>query len=103
MIAAPIESYLGLLDQQFFKNWRAGGDKARALDAFLLMLRVIDKSENLQLEDKIEGAYKALEMIKKDEAVYTEGGKTALAVDRANQVINLVKEDSVMQLALIKI
>ncbi|STY28730.1 Uncharacterised protein [Legionella wadsworthii] len=97
MIAAPIESCLGLLEQQFFRNWRAGGEKFRALDAFLLRLRVFDKDEDLKVDEKIVKAHEALETIKKNSLVYTEGGKTALAVDRASRVISLLKENSVTQ------
>lgn len=97
MIAAPIESCLGLLEQQFFRNWRAGGEKFRALDAFLLRLRVFDKDDDLKIDEKIVKAHEALETIKKNSLVYTEGGKTALAVDRASRVISLLKESSVTQ------
>ncbi|OEH46398.1 hypothetical protein lpari_02737 [Legionella parisiensis] len=101
MIAAPIESYLGLLEQQFFRNWRAGGGKHRALDAFLLRVRVIDKDNDLKVEEKVAKASKALELVKKDPSVYTPGGKTALAVDRAERVISLLKDDSGMQLTVV--
>lgn len=101
MIAAPIESCLGLLEQQFFRNWRAGGGKHRALDAFLLRMRVIDKDNDLQVEEKVAKVSKALELVKKDPSVYTPGGKTALAVDRAERVISLLKDDSGMQLAVV--
>ncbi|HHT0592669.1 TPA: J domain-containing protein [Legionella anisa] len=101
MIAAPIESYLGLLEQQFFRNWRAGGGKHRALDAFLLRMRVIDKDDELKVEEKVAKASKALELVKKDPGVYTPGGKTALAVDRAERVISLLKDDSGMQLVVV--
>ncbi|QMT59637.1 MULTISPECIES: J domain-containing protein [unclassified Legionella] len=101
MIAAPIESYLGLLEQQFFRNWRAGGGKYRALDAFLLRMRVIDKDDELKVEEKIDQAFEALKLVKKNSNVYTEGGKTALAVDRAERVINLLKDESDMQLSLL--
>ncbi|WP_454780626.1 J domain-containing protein [Legionella sp. WA2022007384] len=100
MIAAPIESYLGLLEQQFFRNWRAGGEKYRALDAFLLRMRVIDKDGELKVDEKITHTYEALQLVKKNSNVYTEGGKTALAVDRAERVINLLNEESEMQLSL---
>ncbi|CAM2788331.1 Uncharacterised protein [Legionella steigerwaltii] len=102
MIAAPIESYLGLLEQQFFRNWRAGGEKYRALDAFLLRLRVLDKDEDLLVEQKIAKAHDALEIIKKNSNVYTKGGKTALAVDRAEHVISLLIDDVEMQPTLSK-
>ncbi|PWY57449.1 hypothetical protein DGG96_01670 [Legionella qingyii] len=101
MIAAPIESYLGLLELQFFRNWRAGGGKYRALDAFLLRMRVIDKDDELKIEEKIAQTYEALQIVKENPSVYTEGGKTALAVDRAERVINLLKEDSQIQLSLL--
>ena len=101
MIAAPIKSYLGLLEQQFFRNWRAGGEKHRALDAFLLRMRVIDKDDGLQIEQKIAKAQEALEIVKKKSTVYTEGGKTALAVDRAERVISLLNDDFAMQPALL--
>ncbi len=101
MIAAPIESYLGILEQQFFRNWRAGGGKHRALDAFLLRMRVIDKDDELKIDEKIAKAQEALELVKKNPNVYTDGGKTALAVDRAERVISLLKDDSGMQIALL--
>ncbi|MBI2785475.1 MAG: J domain-containing protein [Legionella longbeachae] len=94
MIAAPVESYLGLLNQQFFKNWRAGGDKSRALESFLLKMRVIDKDDELPVEEKIEKAYSALDLIKKNPVVYSQGGSTALAVDRAERVIILLKTNT---------
>ncbi|WP_131794279.1 J domain-containing protein [Fluoribacter gormanii] len=101
MIAAPIESYLGLLEQQFFRNWRAGGGKYRALDAFLLRMRVIDKDDDLKIEEKIAQTYEALQIVKENPSVYSEGGNTALAVDRAERVINLLKDDSEIQLSLL--
>ncbi|KTD06161.1 hypothetical protein Lgra_2938 [Legionella gratiana] len=100
MIAAPIESYLGLLEQQFFKNWRAGGAKSRALQAFLLRMRVIDKDTDLKVEDKINAASNMLLLVKQNTNVYVEGSNTALAVDRAERVINLLKGTMVNQLAL---
>ncbi|MCW8410047.1 J domain-containing protein [Legionella sp. PATHC035] len=102
MIAAPIESYLGLLEQQFFRNWRAGGEKYRALDSFLLTMRVLDKDDDLLVEQKIAKAHEALEKVKKKPNVYTEGGKTALAVDRAERVIRLLQDNFEMQPALSK-
>lgn len=75
MIAAPIESYLGLLQQQFFISFRAGGIKSRALDAFLLRMRVIDKDDDLPVEQKIAKAHEALELVKKTPDVYVKGGK----------------------------
>jgi hypothetical protein len=98
MIAAPIESYLGLLEQQFFKNWRAGGEKSRALQSFLFRMRVIDKNDDLTLEEKVEKAKEALELVKKNSVVYTEGGNTALAVDRAERVIVLLRSERVLQI-----
>lgn len=98
MIAAPIESYLGLLEQQFFKSWRAGGEKARALQSLLFRMRVIDKDDDLTLEEKVEKAKAALELVKKNSVVYTEGGNTALAVDRAERVIVLLKSERVLQI-----
>lgn len=91
MIAAPIESYLGLLEQQFFKNWRAGGEKARSLHAFLLRMHVIDKDDALAVEDKINKVAEMLLLVKRDTNVYAEGSNTALAVDRAERVISLLK------------
>lgn len=96
MIAAPIESCLGLLNQQFFKNWRAGGIKYRALDAFLFRMRVLDKNDALTIEEKIEGANTALALVKKDATVYSKGGKTALAVDQVERVICLLKENKLI-------
>ncbi|VEB34311.1 Uncharacterised protein [Legionella sainthelensi] len=98
MIAAPIESYLGLLDQQFFKNWRAGGVKSRSLEAFLLHMRVIDKEGDLEVEEKIKKASERLLLVKQDSNVYN--GNTALAVDRADRVISLLKANMANQMTL---
>lgn len=98
MIAAPIESYLGLLDQQFFKNWRAGGAKSRSLEAFLLHMRVIDKENDIEVEEKIKKASERLLLVKQDSNVYT--GNTALAVDRADRVIRLLTGNMVNQMTL---
>lgn len=91
MIAAPIESCIGLLEQQFFRNWRVGGEKHRELNSFLLRMRVFDKDDTLSIEEKIIQAQKALDLVKKNEEVYVEGSRTALAIDQAERVINLLK------------
>lgn len=99
MIAAPIESYIGLLEQQLFRNWRAGGGKYRALEAFLFRMRVIDKDDELDLKNKVSKTYEALNKVKKDSSVYTVGGNTASAVDRAERVIHLLQVDCTKQVA----
>ncbi|CAM3461774.1 hypothetical protein [Legionella longbeachae] len=98
MIAAPIESYLGLLDQQFFKNWRAGGVKSRSLEAFLLHMRVIDKEGDLEVEEKIKKAFERLVLVKQDSHVYN--GNTAIAIDRADRVISLLMGNMANQMTL---
>ena len=92
MIAAPIESCLGLLEQQFFRSWRIGSEKYRELQAFLLTVRVIDNDDTVSVEDKIARAFSALDLVKKNKAAYVAGSRTALAVDQAERVINLLKE-----------
>ncbi|KTD57943.1 J domain-containing protein [Legionella shakespearei] len=89
VISAPLEVYKELNSQQFFVGWRTGNAKRVAVDAFLFKMRVLDESPE-PLEIKLQVAQKALEVIKKDDAIYNS--VTAKAVDRAAQVITLLKE-----------
>lgn len=89
IISAPLESYSALNSQQFFSDWRAGKEKRLAVNAFLFRMRVLDESFE-PVELKLLEAQKELDKIKKDKYVYNS--TTAKAVDRAAQVIILLKE-----------
>lgn len=89
VISAPLEVYKELNSQQFFVGWRSGNEKRKAVDAFLFRMRVLDESPD-PLEIKLQAAQKALDVIKKDDEIYNS--VTAKAVDRAEQVITLLKE-----------
>jgi hypothetical protein len=90
VISAPLEVYKELNSQQFFVGWRTGNEKRKAVDAFLFKMRVLDESPE-PLEMKLQLAQNALEVIKKDGAIYNS--VTAKAVDRADQVITLLREN----------
>lgn len=89
VISAPLESYLGLNAQQFLGDWRVGKTKRLMVEAFLFRMRVLDVGSG-STEDKINAAQKELETLKLNKEVYTKGGKTAEAVDSAENVISLL-------------
>lgn len=89
VVSAPLESYLGLNAQQFFGDWRIGRTKRLMVEAFLFRMRVLDAGSETT-ENKLIAAKKELEVIKKHTDVYAKGGKTAEAVDRAEQAITLL-------------
>ncbi len=87
LISAPLESYLGLNSQQFFRGLRVGNDKYLSVEAFVFRMRVLDARPD-PIEKKLIDAQKELEKIKNNKALYN--GKTAMAVDHAEHVINLL-------------
>ena len=98
VIAAPLESYRELNGQQFFVNWRTGGKKRLAVEAFLFQMRVLDEMP-YPIEEKIKTAELELEKIKSNKEVYTK--KTAEAVSQVEQVITLLKEVTVSDMQLV--
>ena len=101
VIAAPLEAYKSLNEQQFFRSLRLGWTKGLKVDDFLFKMRVLDKGSQ-PVTEKIAIAHNALEELKKNKDVYTEGGNTAKAIDTAQHIITLLRErePSSMQLAV---
>jgi hypothetical protein len=91
VIAAPLETYLGLNAQQFFVGWRIGGIKRLMVESFLFKMRVLDAGTG-SIEEKLIAAQKELDKIKENKKVYAKGGKTAEAVDNAEKAITLLSE-----------
>lgn len=100
LIAAPLESYLGLNAQQYLSSLRVGREKRLKVEAFLFTMRVLDKAPE-SLEVKLIEAKKELKKLKENKKVYIKGGNTALAVDQADNVISFLNDDPAsMQLVL---
>ncbi|CEG56434.1 hypothetical protein [Legionella fallonii] len=101
VIAAPLEAYKGLNEQQFLRYWRLGWAKGLSVDSFLFKMRVLDAGSE-STEEKLAIAQKELTELKKNKEVYTEGGNTAKAIDTAEQVITLLsgRDPTSMQLVV---
>ena len=95
VIAAPFEKYLGLNAQQFFANWRVGGEKRLMVEAFLFHLEVFDRLP-ISLDVKLNEVQKELNKLRNNEEVYTK--KTAEAVDYAQNVIDILQSPSSTEL-----
>lgn len=89
IIAAPIESYKALNEEQFLGNWRIARGKGIAVKAFLFSMGVLDQLP-MPLADKLLEAQKELDKIKRNSEVYSR--KTKRAVLAAEHVITLLKE-----------
>lgn len=88
VISAPLESYLAINKDQIAVSLRAGGVKALVVQEFLTKMRAIDQEDN-SMENKISQAQAALDAIKIQAYVYNS--KTAIAVDRAYKIIELLR------------
>ncbi len=100
VIAAPLEAYKNLNEQQFFRSLRPGWTKGLKIDDFLFKMRALDR-EPQSVTEKIAIAQKELEKLKKNKDVYTEGGKTAKAIDTAEKVITLLSENDPSSMQLV--
>ncbi|KTD38573.1 hypothetical protein Lmor_0242 [Legionella moravica] len=98
VISAPLESYIGLNEQQFFRGLRSGQAKFRALEAFLFRMRILDECSD-PIEAKLTQAEEELRKIKDNPEVYNS--KTATAVDRASRIIDLLKDSDVSDRQLV--
>ncbi|MBL7479842.1 J domain-containing protein [Legionella bononiensis] len=98
VISAPLESYLGLNAQQFFRGFRLGQEKFHAIEAFLFRMRVLDNSPG-SIESKLTQAEDELRKIKDNPKVYNS--TTAAAVDRARRIIDLLTESDVSDRQLV--
>lgn len=88
VIAAPLESYLGLNAQQFLVNLRVGNLKKQTIKAFLFRLSVLDQMSGT-IERKLNEAQEELEIVKNNKVVYNSVTKDA--VDGAFKAIVLLK------------
>ena len=95
IIAAPFEKYLGLNQQQMFITLRAGKDKRTVVGDFLFKLSVLDSYPG-SLEEKYAAILSYLNEIKSNSTVYQ--GKTARAIEYAEQVIEMLRRPSMTEL-----
>ncbi|EHL31540.1 hypothetical protein [Legionella drancourtii] len=92
LIASPIESRLGLLGQQYFLGYRVGKTKFQTLEYFLVNMRTLDMNSD-PIETKLEGVQDLLNKIKKNTVVYSAGGETALAINKAQGFLQFLKDN----------
>lgn len=100
-VAAPIESYLGINSQQFFKQVRVGREKRVQCQNFLFKLRVIDGCTN-SLTNKLLEAAELLTELKENKVVYVKGSETAKAIDQSWEILEYLVLNPVGNMLLIE-
>lgn len=90
LIAAPIETRCYLLAQQYFLRFRTGEEKARVLNRFLIKMREVDQNCD-PIETKLETVQRLINKIKEHKTVYSEGGETWIAINKAENFLNFFK------------
>ncbi|TAL65183.1 MAG: J domain-containing protein, partial [Legionella sp.] len=85
LIASPLEYYLYLNAQQFFKPLRVGADKRKAIKAILSDMQIIDVSQD-ELGIKLLKVKQLLINTKNDSSIYNSNTKIAI-----DQCLNLIE------------
>lgn len=81
-VASPLQDYLILNAEQWFKPLRAGGVKREAIKEALSVLKRVDDEER-QGNKQIDGAYTVLESLVQNYVVYNTGAEARAAIDKA--------------------
>lgn len=101
LVAAPLESYLTLNEQQYFSFWRKGLEKRCAVEQLLFQIQLIDV-ERLSLEDKLTKAKEEISKLQLNTGLNTY--RTHDALKTAEQVADflLKTDDNTHQVVLYK-
>lgn len=95
LIASPIESYLRINAQQYFKPLRAGGEKRKCLKDLLLDIRIIDHN-SAPLSQKLEQIERKIMKIISSESIYNS--QTKEAIDQALEIVHFHRNETINQL-----
>lgn len=91
IIAAPLEAHLGILTDQLFLNFRAGRFKRPVIKALLFNISLADKDPGPR-EKKFNTLQELFNNVKKNNEIYLQGERTALAIDDAVSFLNYLKD-----------
>lgn len=92
LIASPIEARVGLLAEQYFLSYRVGKSKLHFMKSLLDDMRELDQNSD-PIEVKLEGVHDLLDRIKRIKVVYTSGGQTTLAIDKAEGFLRFLQKN----------